>query len=106
MIGTALRAGLSLFVPSSTFPLAIFIANILGAFALGFLLESLAASDRPRLRLFLGTGLLGGFTTYSALATDTALLTGSWIGIAYPLLTIIAGFGAALAGIRLAGRTA
>src|SRR5690625_1607156 len=60
-------------------PLGIFIINITGAFLLGVLIESLALGgpDRGRrrdLRLLLGTGLLGGYTTYSLLASDIAAL--------------------------------
>ena len=53
-----------------------FLINTLGALALGVLLETLAmrgadVGARRTLRLLLGTGLLGGFTTYSALAVHT-----------------------------------
>src|SRR5699024_12692465 len=56
-------------------PLGIFIINITGAFLLGVLIESLAlcGQDRGRrrdLRLLLGPGLLGGYTT-SILLTST-----------------------------------
>lgn len=103
MIGTALRMGLDAWL-SNEIPIGIFLANILGAFALGFLLESLGPSS-PRLRLFAGTGLLGSFTTYSALAVGTLQLAdGSMItGVGYAGLTLVCGFLAALAGIS-AGR--
>lgn len=88
-------------------PLGIFIINVTGAFALGVLIESLALGgpDRGRrrdLRLLLGTGLLGGYTTYSLLATDIAdLLIDHQIAgaIAYGLATIIVGGLASWSGI-------
>ncbi|WP_261165462.1 CrcB family protein [Microbacterium sp. Marseille-Q6965] len=45
--------------------------NVLGSGLLGMLVGW--AGDRPRLRAFLGTGVLGGFTSYSALAPVLAL---------------------------------
>lgn len=53
--------------------------NVVGAFLLGLLLEALIrrgpdTGTPGRLRLLLGTGFLGGFTTYSALSLDTAVL--------------------------------
>jgi fluoride ion exporter CrcB/FEX len=66
-------------------PIATFGINVIGAFLLGVLLEFLA--DRSpdigwsrRMRLAVGTGGLGGFTTYSALATGTVILATSHPG--------------------------
>ena len=80
-----------------------------GAFLLGILLELLSRRGpdhgrRRALRLFLGTGLLGGFTTYSALANDTAVLVASGnavAGISYGLGTLFVGALAAWGGIAL-----
>ncbi|RFA06677.1 hypothetical protein B7R21_19005 [Subtercola boreus] len=109
--GTAAREGISLMIPSvSGIPVAIFAINIVGALFLGALLEGLArrGADEGRrrtLRLLLGTGFAGGFTTYSALATDTGflLLDGHpWSGIGYAIATVVIGAVATLAGIGLA----
>lgn len=105
--GTALRAGVSLAVPPvGQIPVAIAVINIGGAFLLGLLLERLQRSGddtgrRRTLRLALGTGLLGGFTTYSALAADTVGLAGTHPGAAlgYAVGTLILGAIASLAGI-------
>ncbi|WP_371740714.1 CrcB family protein, partial [Frigoribacterium sp. CFBP 13712] len=77
-IGTGLREALALSFPAApgSIPVTILLINVVGAFALGLLLESLMrrgpdAGRRRDLRLFIGTGVLGGFTTYSALAVDT-----------------------------------
>ena len=109
--GTAAREAISLVIPpQGGIPVGIFLINILGALFLGAFLEALArrGPDEGRrrvLRLLLGTGFAGGFTTYSTLASDTGfLLTGNnpVAGIAYAVATIIVGAVATLAGIALA----
>jgi CrcB protein len=111
-VGTMLRYLTTLAIPSSAFPLATFAINIAGAFVLGLLFELLGRLDerRPdvalRLRLGLGTGVLGGFTTYSSLATDTAfsVATGSTaVAALYAAGTLLLGLLAAAAGMA-AGR--
>ena len=75
-------------------------------------LESLSrrGSDEGRrraLRLFLGTGVLGGYTTYSALSVDSVTLATSGHltqALAYAVGTLLAGLVAAAAGIVLAAR--
>lgn len=110
-LGTAAREALSLaFPPLDGIPYAIFGINITGALLLGVLLESLVRrgpdrGGRQRLRLLLGTGVMGGFTTYSALALDSARLIGSGsigAGTAYGIGTVIVGAAATWAGIALA----
>jgi CrcB protein len=94
------------------FPLGTFSVNVIGAFALGVLLEWLArdgpdAGHRRMLRLLLGTGFLGGFTTYSAFAVDfDALIRDShvWLAGAYALATVAVGFAATIAGIAVSRR--
>ncbi|MFP3786239.1 fluoride efflux transporter FluC, partial [Burkholderia sp. SIMBA_024] len=72
-IGTAARLGLGVAIPDQGgFPVAVLVANILGAFLIGVVAARLAASTD--LRLPLGTGVLGGFTTYSAFMTGTLAL--------------------------------
>jgi fluoride exporter len=108
-IGTGLRAALSLAIPTpGGFPLGILIINLVGAMFLGFLLEGLARrgpdeGGRRTLRLFLGTGAAGGFTTYSSLATEGALLIGTHpaLGLLYVLGTVLVGAVATVVGILL-----
>ena len=108
--GTAAREAISLAVPAvNGIPVAIFTVNIGGAFLLGLLLEALARSGpdegaRKTIRILIGTGFMGGFTTYSALATDAASLMGNGglgVGIGYGLATVVLGGLATWAGIAV-----
>jgi CrcB protein len=79
--GTIARYGLARAEPTRTgsWPWGTFIANIVGAFVLGALLELLARSGpdqgwRQRARLLLGTGFCGALTTFSTLAVEGDLL--------------------------------
>ena len=53
----------------ASFPLATLLINVTGAFALGLL--TTAASASAEMRLLLGTGFLGGYTTFSTLSYDS-----------------------------------
>ncbi|TAL41043.1 MAG: CrcB family protein [Salinibacterium sp.] len=81
-IGTGCRELLSLlYPPVDGLPYTILAINVFGALLLGTLLGTLGhrGPDEGRrriVRLLLGTGVMGGFTTYSSLATDSALLAG------------------------------
>ncbi|MEI5584824.1 MULTISPECIES: fluoride efflux transporter FluC [unclassified Agromyces] len=114
-VGTAVRQGLLLLAPDlDRFPVTTFAINLAGAFALGLLLELLVRSGpdegrRRDLRLLVGTGVLGGFTTYSALAAATASLAVSGLAgwaIAYALGTVALGAAMSVAGIALGGSLA
>lgn len=112
-VGTAIREALALSFPAppGTFPWTVFGINLVGSFALGLLLELLALSGpdeggRRGARLFVGTGVIGGFTTYSAFANDGAALieAATPVGVAYALSTVVLGFAAAVAGVAVAAR--
>lgn len=110
-LGTAAREALSIaLAPVNGVPYTIFGINVVGAFLLGVLLDALArvGSDhgaRRSLRLLLGTGFLGGFTTYSTLATGGAVLIAGGslgVGVRYLLATLLVGAAASWAGITVA----
>lgn len=114
VLGTAAREGLGLVIPSPDgVPWGVLTANLAGAFLLGVLLEALVRRGadhgiRRTLRLLVGTGFMGGFTTYSALATDTAALFGDghgWLAAVYAIGTVVVGALATGAGILLAAAT-
>jgi fluoride exporter len=87
-------------------PLALTVAtmiiNIIGSFALGIVVGVLG-DRRPLRRAFLGTGVLGGFTTYSAFAVQTATLLGEapFVGASLALVSVLLGLAAAALGLRL-----
>jgi len=67
------RAGLAVLGPG--FPWWTFAVNVAGSFAIGLLAGLFGAMETGHhARLFLITGFLGGFTTFSAFSLDTALL--------------------------------
>ena len=68
MIGAMARYGLLVKFPFKGFPWAIALINISGSFLLG-IAAALLARDDPK-RLFIGTGILGGYTTYSTFSLD------------------------------------
>lgn len=79
-IGGALRHGVNVWAARAFgygFPFGTLIVNVLGSFLMGVLVGFFAyrAGLVPQhARLFLTTGLLGGFTTFSAFSLDAALL--------------------------------
>lgn len=86
------------------FPLAIFLINVGGAFALGFITGAFAAPTQLDTRLLVGTGFLGGYTTFSTLSFDTfnharrGATLHAWLNAGASLL---AGLLAALLGLAL-----
>lgn len=111
VIGASGRLALELLLPWSRtgVPWAIVIANLSGAFLLGFLITALArrypeSPVQRDVRLFAGTGILGGFTTYSSFATDAVTLLGTEpaFAVGYGILGVVAGLVTAAIGIWLA----
>ncbi|MDP9807080.1 CrcB protein [Trueperella bonasi] len=100
-LGGALGASVRfvLVAGSNNPPAVTFLINIAGAFLLGII----AATTAGRVRLFVGTGVLGGFTTYSAFAVDALSLMSDSIltGLAYAVLTVVVGIVAAAFGLHL-----
>lgn len=93
-------AGPRILVPALT--LAI---NVLGSFLLGVLVARLGES-RPLWRAFCGTGVISGFTTYSAFAVQVISVGGAspWIGVVLVLLSLFGGALAAALGLSLGQR--
>jgi CrcB protein len=111
VVGTAARYSVGQIVrPWGAFPAATFCVNVVGAFALGVLLEALGRRGPDigvpqRLRLLVGVGLLGGFTTYSTLAGDIDLLLRDGyasVAVGYAVASVVVGFVASTVGIWVA----
>ncbi|MGT2425165.1 fluoride efflux transporter FluC [Amnibacterium kyonggiense] len=94
-------------------PVAILVINVVGAFVLGALLEALArrGPDEGRrrvVRLAVGTGFCGGFTTYSTLAVATADLLRAGaapVALGYAIGSVLLGAVAAWAGVLVGSRS-
>ena len=110
-IGGALRHAVNLITLRTLgpdLPAGTFIVNLAGSVALGVIAGSLAARGHAshQLQLFLATGLLGGFTTFSAFSLEAALLwqRGQWLACALyvsgSVVLSIAGLLAGLAVVR------
>jgi CrcB protein len=110
VLGALTRYGLGLVIPApGAWPLPTLVINLTGAMALGALLEGLSrrgpdVGHRRILRLALGTGFLGAYTTYSTLALDAvqlltagAVVAGAW----YLVASLLGGAMATTAGIWL-----
>jgi CrcB protein len=90
-------------------PGATLLVNLVGCLVLGLLIGALfpRSPASPWLRPFLGTGVLGGFTTYSAFAVETVQLTDAGrpgLAAAYVLVSVAGGVAATALGV-LAGRS-
>ena len=87
------------------FPYSTFAINIIGCLIVG-VLAALAEKHElfgPGARLFLFTGLLGGFTTFSAFGLETMFLLRRgepWIAALYVVASVVLGLVAVLIGIK------
>ena len=109
-IGAALRhlVGLGVIRLFGTgFPLGTLSVNVLGCFAMGLLIAWLALKapgGGQNLRLFLATGVLGGFTTFSAFSLETVLLWERGAiapALGYVVASVVGSIAALVAGISL-----
>ncbi|WP_182347344.1 fluoride efflux transporter FluC [Tomitella gaofuii] len=116
-VGTFARHGLGVLFPDAPgqWPVTTFAVNITGAFLLGMLLEMLTRHKRADsagrastlVRLGVGTGMLGAFTTYSTLAVDTDLLVhrgSAGSAVSYALATVLVGAVTCALGIAVGAR--
>lgn len=86
------------------FPWGTFTINVSGAFLIGIVLQLAAARAgiSPYVRLFIATGILGGYTTFSTFAYETYVLGAgnlSLQGFGYAAGSVIAGVAAAYLGV-------
>lgn len=105
-LGSMARYGVARVWPTTPggFPVPTITVNLVGSFAIGLLYIWIASrpGGADNARLFWMTGVLGGFTTYSAFALESTLLGFSGTGILYMAATIAGCFAAAWAGRLIA----
>lgn len=102
--GTGVRAAIGIYVESVSGHVVI---NVAGSFLLGLLVAAIAGAGQARLRLLLGTGVLGGFTTYSAFALDAVLLAQHGqilLAVGYVAVSVLGGLLVAGLGLALGAR--
>jgi len=105
MLGSIGRYVCSLLIKHQSFPFATLTVNIAGSFVIGCVM-SLAAKHNNfgDWRLFLATGICGGFTTFSAFSWEciNMLEQQKYLqAIVYVLVSLLAGFTATLLGYWL-----
>lgn len=107
MAGTAARLALDALLPTAigSIPWSTLIINLSGSLVLGVLVASLWPRVGPILRAGLGAGLLGSYTTFSAIAVTVVQLD-ALSALVYLLGSMLFGFAAAAAGLRLGARLA
>jgi CrcB protein len=106
-LGAAARHGInsfSLVLFGTRYPWGTFVINVSGSLLIGVLAEWFALQSQPsaNLRLFMVTGILGGFTTFSTFSLEVGLLhergaTGA--ALAYALLSVLCGVLAMFGGM-------
>jgi CrcB protein len=105
-IGSMLRYAMALMVNTKLFPYATLAVNIIGSFIIGVVfalsLKEVALSNNWK--LFLATGICGGFTTFSAFSLENmGLLQSGKYGMAiiYIGLSVVMGIAATFFGYQL-----
>jgi CrcB protein len=109
-LGAVARYGVALAVAlfwTREFPLATFLINVTGSFVLG-LFATLAAERLqldPRWRLFVATGFVGAYTTFSTFEYETQRLAeagAAWWGLLNVVASVAVGYAAVQLGVWLA----
>lgn len=103
-VGAAGRYGVSLLLDKRGmlvgFPLATLAVNLIGAFLIGFFTQLFANNfpQREKLKLFLTTGIMGGFTTFSTFSLETMNLFQQGKALA-ACVNVVLSVGLCLAGV-------
>lgn len=88
------------------FPWGTLTVNVVGAFLIGLMVETIARrfDASPEMRVFIVTGIIGGFTTWSSFTLDAVVLfERGAVGLAavYLLASLLVSFAAIFAGLAL-----
>lgn len=107
-LGSALRYIVNITLPrlmGHGFPYATMTVNVVGSFLMGVLVVVLAMKGGTRFAPFLMTGVLGGFTTFSAFSLDAATLWKAGevtTAAGYVIGSVVLGLAALFAGMAFA----
>lgn len=110
-VGTGLRLGLDTLIPHGDdgFPVSTLLINITGSLALGMLVAAVWPRVNSWQKAGLGAGLVGSYTTFSALAVSLVSLTAAGeivVAVVYLVASLALGFGAAWLGLVIGARLA
>jgi CrcB protein len=104
-IGSMLRYICGVFIKHNSFPFATLTVNIIGSFIIGAVMAMAAKqANFGDWRLFLATGICGGFTTFSALSWETLQLVQQQrflLALSYAAVSFVAGLVAVFIGYWL-----
>ncbi|MCD2174252.1 fluoride efflux transporter CrcB [Rhizobium sp. C4] len=108
-IGGMLRQGVNVAALKwlgPSFPWGTLCVNILGSLIMGLIAEYWALkSGLPQsARLFLTTGILGGFTTFSTFSLDTSVIFErgeTWLAVGYAIASVVLSVGALFVGLAI-----
>ncbi|WP_167629894.1 fluoride efflux transporter CrcB [Listeria valentina] len=108
-LGGMARYGVSLILPSDTFPLATLAVNLLGCFLLALITQSFAKHTRFSQEMItaMGTGFVGSFTTFSSFSVENIhlLQAGAYAeAFLYIAISLIGGLAAAALGYKVSKR--
>jgi fluoride exporter len=108
-LGAALRHGVNIAAArllGPNFPFGTLTVNVTGSIAMGLLAGYFAfrGDASQHWRLFLTTGILGGYTTFSAFSLDVAVLWerhAVWPAVGYVLVSVLLSVGGLFAGLLM-----
>jgi CrcB protein len=107
-LGSLARLQISYWIqaPNETsFPWSTFIVNVIGTLLIGLIASSPSIMNNEMRRHFVVTGVLGGFTTFSAIVVETLQLANTpLVSITYVVATFAVGVAATHIGSLLGGR--
>lgn len=104
-LGSMLRYAGNILYSSKLFPVSTFLINIIGSFVIGLVIGySIKNQSSLNWKLFLATGICGGFTTFSAFSYENLLLLQNgkvFISLLYIAGSIVLGIAAAWLGYKI-----